>query len=588
MALEQWALPQLSTLLPLDQSELKQIISYTDTLSDPEAAVHLRELLGDSPEALQFISDFNSHRSDLNWGMAKTSISGKSGEYVAPPFPPQATSSTSDSPDAKAQMNGYDEKSQPPAYVAPPGPPPNGTSNNASSKSSANGHSEKARPGTYAPPSGPAPTSGSSRAASRNHTNPVIEAAKIRAVDEQEMQQALQNLQYQYQIYNSDIEPEHETDYYCNCAIHLYQRRKWNRYGVQKKWSEAVMYPGEKSYNDNNYSPGAGVFTNNPYRWRVMSPYGYGRSSMWGPMRPVPSYHAQSIHQTIKLNNALNQEAVAKVEAKEPRYDIWDDTISSAMGSMSLNEKKKSVAAPPDRDSKRGSIMPSNEKRQSVAISSSGPAEGEKKSRFSSFKKSIGMKSTEEKAAELGQNLRESILQEERGRWPDDEWRNLVYAYQEKVGMSRKIAELRARSPIQYLHLLRAGYFEPIPVAWASQNSNPLKFSIEAAAGWRGITPAWRGYEDTAEERLYWVLNHREGSIGMRMKPDYISEMNMARDRMARAVEPPPEYFSATDTCHVQHTSAGYSKQVMPPPFRAFDRPEVVRVLALRCNLDDR
>jgi hypothetical protein len=150
-----------------------------------------------------------------------------------------------------------------------------------------------------------------------------------------------------------------------------------------------------------------------------------------------------------------------------------------------------------------------------------------------------------------------------------------VAAYQEKVGMTKKIADLRLRRPIQYLHLLRAGYFEPIPVAWAGQASNPLKFSIEAASGWRGITPMWRGYEDTAEERLYWVLNHREGSVGMRMKPDFISEMDMARARMASAVEPPPEYFSPNDTCHLQHTSPGYSKQVMPSPFRAYDRPEV-------------
>jgi len=142
------------------------------------------------------------------------------------------------------------------------------------------------------------------------------------------------------------------------------------------------------------------------------------------------------------------------------------------------------------------------------------------------------------------------------------------------VGMTQKIADLRARQPIQYLHLLRAGFFEPIPVAWATMNSNPLKFNIEAAAGWRGITPAWRGFEDTAEERLYWVLNHREGSIGKRLKPDMISAMNMARARMASAVEPPPIYFSPGDTCHLQHTSEGYSKQVMPPPFMPFDAPE--------------
>ena len=71
------------------------------------------------------------------------------------------------------------------------------------------------------------------------------------------------------------------------------------------------------------------------------------------------------------------------------------------------------------------------------------------------------------------------------------------------------------------------------------------------------------------------VLNHREGSTGTRLKPDFISALELARERMASAVEPPPEYFSPDDTCHVQHTSEGYSKQVMPRPFQAYDRPEV-------------
>lgn len=213
-------------------------------------------------------------------------------------------------------------------------------------------------------------------------------------------------------------------------------------------------------------------------------------------------------------------------------------------------------------------------------ISSNG--EGSKPSKFAGLKKALAIKSPEEKAAiktekmsARARELRNAILEEENGRWPDQEWRQIVANYQEKVGMTRKIADLRARFPTQYLHLLRAGYFEPIPIAWANLASNPLKFSIEAASGWRGITPAWRGYEDTAEERLYWVLNHREGSVGSRMKPDIISAMNMARARMASAVEPPPEYFSPNDTCHLQHTSEGYSKQVMPPPFRPFDAPEV-------------
>ena len=170
--------------------------------------------------------------------------------------------------------------------------------------------------------------------------------------------------------------------------------------------------------------------------------------------------------------------------------------------------------------------------------------------------------------------LRNDIIAEEDGRWPDEQWRAIVMNYQVKVGMLDMIAKLREKSPTQYLHLLRAGYFEPIPVAWATQNSNPLKFKIDAPEGWRGITPAWRGYEDTAEERLYWVLNHRVGSVGMRMKPDFISAMNQARERMARAVEPPPLYYSETDTCHREGTSTGYSKQVMPAPFQAYDAPE--------------
>ena len=59
------------------------------------------------------------------------------------------------------------------------------------------------------------------------------------------MQNVLQNLQFQYRIYNSDIEPEHDTDYICYCPICHYKRMKWSRYGVQDLWSRAVMYPGE-------------------------------------------------------------------------------------------------------------------------------------------------------------------------------------------------------------------------------------------------------------------------------------------------------------------------------------------------------
>ncbi|KAJ4317737.1 hypothetical protein N0V94_004810 [Neodidymelliopsis sp. IMI 364377] len=62
MSLSEWALPQLSKLLPLDNDSLKQIISYTESLPNREAADHLQNMLGDSPQALEFISSFNNRR----------------------------------------------------------------------------------------------------------------------------------------------------------------------------------------------------------------------------------------------------------------------------------------------------------------------------------------------------------------------------------------------------------------------------------------------------------------------------------------------------------------------------------------------
>ncbi|KAK0390999.1 hypothetical protein NLU13_0501 [Sarocladium strictum] len=387
------------------------------------------------------------------------------------------------------------------------------------------------------------------------HTNCFIEAARIRARDEQEMQQTLQALQYKYGIYNSEIEPEHDTDWPCGCPIHNYQRMKLNRLPVLDQWSRAVMYKGDKPYNDLPLAPL--MFSSNPYRNSFLSPYGYmgqaQTSYLVGMSRqPIPKYHAQWIMQTIKINNSLNQQAQCKADDNEPKGSIWEDKdLPAQMNGLSLDSKG--------------------------ASSNNATANGTKAkrlSKFATFKKAVGIESSEDRFEGKAARLRAEILAEEQGRWPSEHCRHIVRVYQEKVGMFNKISEMRARTPIQYLHLLRAGYFEPIPVAWAYQASNPMKFSIEAAAGWRGITPAWRGYEDLAEERLYWVLNHREGTAGPRMKPDFISAMNMALQRMAQAVEPPPLYFSETDTCMTQHTAAAYSKQVMPPPFHAYDRPE--------------
>jgi Putative zinc finger motif, C2HC5-type len=62
--LNSWALRQLQRLLPIDEQSLKEVITYAASLSREDGAEHLKNLLGDSPQALEFISSFNSRRPD--------------------------------------------------------------------------------------------------------------------------------------------------------------------------------------------------------------------------------------------------------------------------------------------------------------------------------------------------------------------------------------------------------------------------------------------------------------------------------------------------------------------------------------------
>lgn len=62
MSSSTWALSQISQLLPLDEESLQQVLDYSLTLPNDAAAEHLKNILGDSPKALEFISSFNSRR----------------------------------------------------------------------------------------------------------------------------------------------------------------------------------------------------------------------------------------------------------------------------------------------------------------------------------------------------------------------------------------------------------------------------------------------------------------------------------------------------------------------------------------------
>jgi hypothetical protein len=56
------SLVQLSRLLPLPEEDLQQIFDYAATLSKEEAAHHFTNLLGESPQSIEFVSVFNSSR----------------------------------------------------------------------------------------------------------------------------------------------------------------------------------------------------------------------------------------------------------------------------------------------------------------------------------------------------------------------------------------------------------------------------------------------------------------------------------------------------------------------------------------------
>ncbi|KIX96723.1 uncharacterized protein Z520_07442 [Fonsecaea multimorphosa CBS 102226] len=100
--LQSWALPRLGRLLPLDDDSLREVVAYSSTLSKDSAAEHLKNLLGDSPQALEFISSFNARRG----GNASQSSGGGGGWAEASGVP-------------KSQKKGL-KKVKPPLHAAGP------------------------------------------------------------------------------------------------------------------------------------------------------------------------------------------------------------------------------------------------------------------------------------------------------------------------------------------------------------------------------------------------------------------------------------------------------------------------------------
>ena len=64
----------------------------------------------------------------------------------------------------------------------------------------------------------------------------------------------------------------------------------------------------------------------------------------------------------------------------------------------------------------------------------------------------------------------QECVYEENQRWPNERTREIVKRYQATLG----IGHISGNFDKHYLQYLRKGYFEPIPLAWATSNINPL------------------------------------------------------------------------------------------------------------------
>ncbi|EGE06453.1 C2HC5 finger protein [Trichophyton equinum CBS 127.97] len=112
-SLESWAVPRLARLLPLDEESLKQVISYSSSLSKDESAVHLRNLLDDSPAALEFISAFNSRRGQSGQQSSNSSngSGGRSGQIPEKQAGTKSQRGALKPPPTARQPEGYGDTS---------------------------------------------------------------------------------------------------------------------------------------------------------------------------------------------------------------------------------------------------------------------------------------------------------------------------------------------------------------------------------------------------------------------------------------------------------------------------------------------
>ncbi|KAL2193913.1 hypothetical protein P885DRAFT_44108 [Corynascus similis CBS 632.67] len=101
---------QLFQLLPLPDDGLQQVLEYAATLSKAEAAEHFTNLLGDSPQVIEFISTFNARRAEPEPAPKSAPVS----------MPTAASSGQTSEADAVPKPRRGPKKKKAPIHTPPP------------------------------------------------------------------------------------------------------------------------------------------------------------------------------------------------------------------------------------------------------------------------------------------------------------------------------------------------------------------------------------------------------------------------------------------------------------------------------------
>ncbi|KAJ3016655.1 hypothetical protein HKX48_003932 [Thoreauomyces humboldtii] len=242
------------------------------------------------------------------------------------------------------------------------------------------------------------------------------------------------------------------------------------------------------------------------------------------------------------FESTQDHEPVQKAQEKDKDLPTFDPTWTHPDGKDHFGRTEKDATSYQSSTTDVGA--------GSASSSSPGPRRGFLSKLFGPKKPDAVKAAAKEKEIEA----------EEFTRWgpPGSPLNDMVMRYIEAIGVTKHRLDLIENKPKQYLRLLRMGYFEPIPVAWAQDRRGPLnRPPLEMG-----------GFDDAGEERLYWALNVAGAARGASfLRVDDASMMAQQSFRVMAAHAVDMSWGSPIDFCQQGKTKkSSYSKQVPPAP----------------------